>query len=182
MLASSSTLGAPERADQAQRIAEDPGRQGRATTHASYAHDNIRDSELHWIPDGSHVGFWVDDDAETHQGYVRDWLRALQPGAEAATQQHDQTGNATQLDYNMPDAQLRGSKPTTSGRPATAADSPESPSPSSLRDHATRTRSARTHQQRTRRGPRPVTSATRGWAADTWTSRTCRGGPSAFLD
>ena len=33
-------------------------------------------SELHWIPDGSHFGFWLNDDAEAHQQYVLDWLLA----------------------------------------------------------------------------------------------------------
>jgi pimeloyl-ACP methyl ester carboxylesterase len=128
MLASTSTLSAPARAQQAQGIADDPDRvalmsaltattsrqaaqrqaglrndftqfadigelplagitcptlvvHGTADTdvptpNAAYAHASIPTSELHWIPDGSHFGFWVNDDAETHQRYVLDWLLA----------------------------------------------------------------------------------------------------------
>ena len=43
---------------------------------ATYAHASIPTSELHWIPDGSHFGFWINDDAEAHQQYVLDWLLA----------------------------------------------------------------------------------------------------------
>lgn len=130
MLASTSTLSAPTRAAQAQRIAADPDRvalmsaltattsrqaaerqaglrndyaqfadlgqlplagitcptlivHGTAdkdvtTGNATYAHASIAHSELHWIPDGSHFGFWVNDDAETHQNYVLHWLLAHQ--------------------------------------------------------------------------------------------------------
>lgn len=46
------------------------------TTHATHAHDCIPHSVLHWIPDGSHFGFWVNDDAASHQGYALDWLLA----------------------------------------------------------------------------------------------------------
>lgn len=45
-------------------------------SHATYAHASIPTSELHWIPDGSHFGFWANDDAQTHQRYVLDWLQA----------------------------------------------------------------------------------------------------------
>jgi pimeloyl-ACP methyl ester carboxylesterase len=128
MLASTSTLSAPGRAEQAHGISDDPDRvalmsaltattsrhaarrqdglrndftqfadidqlplagiacptlivhgtadKDVATTHATYAHAGIPDSELHWIPDGSHFGFWVNDDAETHQDYVLNWLLA----------------------------------------------------------------------------------------------------------
>ena len=41
---------------------------------ATYAHASIPTSELHWIPDGSHFGLWLNDDAEAHQRYVLDWL------------------------------------------------------------------------------------------------------------
>jgi pimeloyl-ACP methyl ester carboxylesterase len=46
------------------------------TQHATYAHATIPASELHWIPDGSHFGFWVNDDAEAHQTSVLSWLLA----------------------------------------------------------------------------------------------------------
>jgi pimeloyl-ACP methyl ester carboxylesterase len=46
------------------------------TQHATYAHATIPASELHWIPDGSHFGFWVDDDAQAHQTSVLSWLLA----------------------------------------------------------------------------------------------------------
>ena len=46
------------------------------TANATYAHASIANSELHWIPDGSHFGLWVDDDAQTHQRYVLNWLLA----------------------------------------------------------------------------------------------------------
>lgn len=45
---------------------------------AAYAHASIPTSELHWIPDGSHFGFWINDDAEAHQRYVLDWLLSHQ--------------------------------------------------------------------------------------------------------
>jgi pimeloyl-ACP methyl ester carboxylesterase len=41
---------------------------------ATHAHASIPSSELHWIPDGSHFGFWINDDAEAHQRLVLDWL------------------------------------------------------------------------------------------------------------
>ena len=47
-----------------------------ATTNATYAHASIPDSELRWIPDGSHFGLWVNDDAQTHQRYLLNWLLA----------------------------------------------------------------------------------------------------------
>jgi hypothetical protein len=52
------------------------GGPGGATPNADYAHASIPTSELHWIPDGSHFGFWVNVEAETHQRYVLDWLLA----------------------------------------------------------------------------------------------------------
>jgi pimeloyl-ACP methyl ester carboxylesterase len=128
LLARTSTLSAPARARQAQRIAGDPDRvalmsaltatnsrqaaqrqagmrndyaqfadigqlplagitcptlivHGTAdkdvtTTNATYAHASIPTSELHWIPDGSHFGFGVNDDAQMHQEYVLNWLLA----------------------------------------------------------------------------------------------------------
>ncbi len=47
-----------------------------STANATHAHATIPTSELHWIPDGSHFGFWINHDAETHQRYLVDWLLA----------------------------------------------------------------------------------------------------------
>lgn len=33
-------------------------------------------AELHWIPDGSHFGLWLNDDADTHQACFLHWLLA----------------------------------------------------------------------------------------------------------
>jgi pimeloyl-ACP methyl ester carboxylesterase len=44
------------------------------TQNATHAHARSPSSELHWIPDGSHFGFWINDDAEAHQRLVLDWL------------------------------------------------------------------------------------------------------------
>jgi pimeloyl-ACP methyl ester carboxylesterase len=46
------------------------------TRNATYAHARIPTSELHWIPGGSHFAFWINDDAETHQRLVLDWILA----------------------------------------------------------------------------------------------------------
>ena len=43
--------------------------------HAEYAHATIPGSELYWIKGGSHLGFWVADDAEATQEYALSWLR-----------------------------------------------------------------------------------------------------------
>jgi pimeloyl-ACP methyl ester carboxylesterase len=46
------------------------------SSHSEYAHASIAGSELYWIKDGSHIGFWVADDAEAAQAYALSWLRA----------------------------------------------------------------------------------------------------------
>jgi pimeloyl-ACP methyl ester carboxylesterase len=42
--------------------------------HAEYAQSAITGSELYWIPQGSHVGFWLADDAPAAQEYAISWL------------------------------------------------------------------------------------------------------------
>lgn len=44
-------------------------------SHAEYAHLTIPGSELYWIKDGSHIGFWAADDADAAQEYALTWLR-----------------------------------------------------------------------------------------------------------
>lgn len=44
-------------------------------SHAEYAHQSIKNSELYWIDQGSHIGFWVSDVAQPAQAYALDWLR-----------------------------------------------------------------------------------------------------------
>jgi len=44
--------------------------------HAEYAQATIAGAELFWIKDGSHIGFWVADDALRSQDYALSWLRA----------------------------------------------------------------------------------------------------------
>ena len=46
------------------------------TTHAEHAHAAITDSELRWLPDGTHIAFFVDPDA---QGDALGWLRRHAP-------------------------------------------------------------------------------------------------------
>lgn len=43
--------------------------------HAEYAKAAITGSELYWVEGGSHVGFWVADDAPAAQEYALSWLR-----------------------------------------------------------------------------------------------------------
>lgn len=43
--------------------------------HAEHAAATIPGAELHWIPDGCHIGLWVNDDTAEHQEYVLSWLR-----------------------------------------------------------------------------------------------------------
>jgi pimeloyl-ACP methyl ester carboxylesterase len=43
--------------------------------HAEYAHATIAGSDLYWIKDGSHIGFWAADEAEAAQEYALAWLR-----------------------------------------------------------------------------------------------------------
>ncbi len=43
--------------------------------HAEYAKATITGSELYWIKGGSHIGFWVADDAVEAQEYALSWLR-----------------------------------------------------------------------------------------------------------
>ncbi|WP_147820646.1 alpha/beta fold hydrolase [Salidesulfovibrio onnuriiensis] len=42
--------------------------------HAEYAHSVLADSELYRIRGGSHIGFWVSDNAETAQRHAVNWL------------------------------------------------------------------------------------------------------------
>ena len=44
---------------------------------AEYAREAIAGSQLLWIDKGSHIGFWVADDAYKVQKYALDWLRKL---------------------------------------------------------------------------------------------------------
>jgi len=44
-------------------------------SHAEYAHETIKDSELYWIKDGSHIGFWTAESAYEAQAYAIDWLK-----------------------------------------------------------------------------------------------------------
>ena len=43
--------------------------------HAEHAAATIPGAELHWIPDGCHIGLWVNDDTAEQQEYVLSWLR-----------------------------------------------------------------------------------------------------------
>jgi pimeloyl-ACP methyl ester carboxylesterase len=43
---------------------------------AEYAQGAIPGAELYWIRDGSHIGFWVADDAAAAQEHALAWLRA----------------------------------------------------------------------------------------------------------
>jgi pimeloyl-ACP methyl ester carboxylesterase len=43
--------------------------------HAEYAKATISASELYWIQGGSHIGFWVADEAPRAQEYALSWLR-----------------------------------------------------------------------------------------------------------
>lgn len=47
-----------------------------AAPHSAYAADQIPGSEVRSIPNGSHRGLWVGDDAAEQQEYVIAWLRA----------------------------------------------------------------------------------------------------------
>lgn len=44
---------------------------------AEYANESITDSELLWINDASHIGFWTAPDAYKVQHYTIDWLQRL---------------------------------------------------------------------------------------------------------
>jgi pimeloyl-ACP methyl ester carboxylesterase len=43
--------------------------------HGEYAKASIAGSELYWIPEASHIGFWVAAEAQKTQAYALAWLR-----------------------------------------------------------------------------------------------------------
>ncbi len=43
-------------------------------SHAVYAHRVVKKSELHFIDEGSHLGFWISDEAEDAQRKAVEWL------------------------------------------------------------------------------------------------------------
>jgi pimeloyl-ACP methyl ester carboxylesterase len=44
-------------------------------SHGEYAKATIAGSDLYWIKDGSHIGFWAADEADAAQEYALAWLR-----------------------------------------------------------------------------------------------------------
>ena len=46
-------------------------------SHAEYAHQAIKGSDMYWIKNGSHIAFWAADQAREAQKYAVDWLKKL---------------------------------------------------------------------------------------------------------